>query len=799
MKYYVLIVLLVFMCFGFAQKCDDVFLGELRDFHDNTPLNGATVFIKNLNKYVASDERGKFKIENLCKGELILVISHIGCETKRITFNIDGDMFQNIALEHHIEELNEVSIAATVERKETKTSQETIIKSETLKRYGNLSVGDALKEVPGVSSINTGSTIVKPMINGLHSSRVLIMNNGVRLQDQEWGIEHAPNIDVNIANQISVIKGSGALAYGGDAVGGVVVINPKRIIRLDTIYGRTLIGGQTNGRGYNITSTLNKNFSSGWFAKIQGSSKRNGDLKAPNYTLTNTGLDSKGVSARLGKLNFESGFEIYYSFLDNEIGILGASHIGSVFDLERAINSGQPFLVEDFSYEINAPKQEITHHLAKLNYYKRYKNFGRLKLQYDYQHNQRLEFDVRIGDRREIPAIDLTLQTHSILADVNLDSNLNRKINFGVIGRFQDNFANPDTGVRRLIPDYKKYDFGIYTTVEYVVNNRLIADAGLRYDFNRIDAKKFYRISRWDERGYDEDFSDIVIDETPTQYLTNPVFDYHNISASAGINYSINESQQMLLNYSLASRPPNVAELFSDGLHHSAARFELGDIRFDQEISNRISASYIYSTSKLNLSTEIFYNNIRDFIYLRPFDFISTARGPFPLWEYQQTDAELFGIDFTINYNMTDNWQFVNKTAYLKGNDLGTDMAIIDIPPFNTTNQITFNNESWNNFSASLKSEWVFKQKDFPDFNFEVEDELNEEMILVDISSPPPAYHLLHFYSEATFILSEKTNLNISLSVNNLLNTAYRNYLNRLRFYADELGRNITLQLQLNY
>ena len=101
MKYYVLIVLLVFMCYGFAQKCDDVFLGELRDFHDNTPLNGATVFIKNLNKYVASDERGKFKIENLCKGELILVISHIGCETKRITFNIDGDMFQNIALEHH--------------------------------------------------------------------------------------------------------------------------------------------------------------------------------------------------------------------------------------------------------------------------------------------------------------------------------------------------------------------------------------------------------------------------------------------------------------------------------------------------------------------------------------------------------------------------------------------------------------------------------------------------------------------------------------------------------------------------
>ena len=159
----------------------------------------------------------------------------------------------------------------------------------------------------------------------------------------------------------------------------------------------------------------------------------------------------------------------------------------------------------------------------------------------------------------------------------------------------------------------------------------------------------------------------------------------------------------------------------------------------------------------------------------------------------------MYGLDISVNYNINDKWQFQNKTAYIKGNDLGSNMAIIDIPPFNTTNQITYNNESWNNFSASLKSEWVFEQKDFPNFNFEVEDELNEEMILVDISSPPPAYHLLHFYADATFNVKGKTNLNVSFGINNLLDTSYRNYLNRLRFFADEVGRNITLQLQLNY
>ena len=437
--------------------------------------------------------------------------------------------------------------------------------------------------------------------------------------------------------------------------------------------------------------------------------------------------------------------------------------------------------------------------MAKASYYKRFQNFGKVNLQYDYQNNQRFEFDVRIGDRRNIPAIDLKLQTHTVLADVNLDSDLGQKINFGIMGRFQDNFANPGTGVRRLIPDYEKYDFGVYTTAEWQVNDDIIFDAGIRYDFNRIDAKKFYLRSRWEERGYDADFSDIIIEELPTQFLTNPVFNYHNTSASAGIKYSFNENSQVILNYSLASRPPNISELFSDGLHHSAARFEIGDIRFDKEISNRVSASYAYKTLKFNILTEVFYNRIRDFIYLRPFDFISTIRGPFPLWQYQQTNAELFGIDLTATYYISDALRWQNKTAFIKGNDLEINSPLIDIPSFNTMNEIRYTNEDWYNFSASLKSDWVFEQNEFPDFNFDVENQLNGEMITVDISTPPPAYHLLHFYSEATFALNEKTSLNLGLGVNNLLNTSYRNYLNRLRFFADDLGRNITLQLQLKY
>ncbi|MCA0152962.1 TonB-dependent receptor [Winogradskyella vincentii] len=799
MKYYILIVLFTLCTFSFAQKCDAVFLGELKDFHDNTPLVGATIFIKNLNKYTTSDVNGKFKIENLCNGKLTLIISHIGCETKTMNFNIVGDMFQNIELEHHIEELNEVSVKTTIEKKETKTAQETVIKSNILKKYSNLSIGDALKEVPGVSSINTGNTIVKPMVNGMYGSRLLILNNNVRLQDQEWGIEHAPNIDINSAGQISVIKGSGALAYGGDAVGGVIVVNPQRNIIVDSIYGKTIIGGQTNGRGLNINTSLNKTFASGWYANIQGSIKQNGDFEAPDYMLTNTGLKSNGITVQGGKKSFETGFEVFYSYLFNEIGILRSSHIGNIADLVNAINSHEPQVIDDFSYDINAPKQEVTHHLVKALYYRRFKNFGKLNLQYDYQNNQRFEFDVRVGDDKNKPALDLNLQTHTVLADVNLDSDLSRKVNFGLMGRYQNNFANPDTGVRRLIPDYDKYDFGIYATTELILGDKTTIDAGIRYDFNRIDAKKFYQTTRWEERGYDEDFEDIVIDDLGTQLLTNPVFNYHNISASAGIKYDLNESSYLIGNYSLSSRPPNPSELFSDGLHHSAARIELGDLRLDQEISNRIALSYNFEHSGFNLLVETFYNRINDFMYLRPSGIEQTIRGAFPVWEFQQTQAELYGIDLTMGYSFNQNIEWQNKTAYIKGNDLSLDIDLIDIPAFNTINTVAYYNEDWNNFSASLTSEWVFEQTNYPDFNFETYIPTIDETVLVDISTPPPGYHLLHFYSDVTFDLSKKTNLNIGLSVNNLLNTSYRAYLNRLRYFADDLGRNITLQLQINY
>lgn len=788
-----------FLSICYSQNCQSTFFGEVKDFHDGTPIVGAAVYFENLNKYTTTDINGKFTIADICDGKLVMSISHLACDTKRLEVTVKGNSYQEVYMEHHIEELHEVKIDGHTTLTTAKSLQESILKTNVIERFSALSLGDALKQISGVSSINTGNTIVKPVINGLHSSRIIVMTNGVRLQDQEWGIEHAPNVDLNTAGSINLIKGANALAYGGDAIGGVIVMKPLNISLKDSLYGKMITSAQTNGRGYSFTSALTKTWEQGWYVNGQATVKRFGDFEAPNYSLTNTGLDSKGLSLNGGFKTFEKGFNFYYSFLNNTIGILRAAHIGNISDLVNSLNSLQPLAIRDFSYDINSPRQDVTHQILKADFYKRFKKFGRLEVQYDFQNNQRFEYDIRVGSDRDKPAIDLTLKTHTLRTNLKIDANNNTIYKFGLNVGYQNNFANPDTGVRRLIPDYNKYDFGVFAISNYKLNDKTQIDLGVRYDFTRFDAKKFYITSRWNNLGYNSDFANIVIDDLGTQLLTNPVFNYHNVSASAGISYQINDENSLLFNYGLSNRAPNPSELFSDGLHHSAARIELGDLRTKQETSNRIASSYQLKNSQFNVNVEGFANHISDYIFIKPTGTEQTIRGAFPVWNYTQTDALLFGLDVTARYNVNNNWFLSNKTAFIKGRDLTQKQALIDIPSFKTINIVGYSNKKWLGFNAELQSELVLRQNDFPDFNFETFIPTTQETVLVDVSSPPPTYHLLHVQSDVTLKLSTKTNLNVGLNITNIFNTSYREYLNRLRYFTDDLGRNFMLQVKLNY
>jgi iron complex outermembrane receptor protein len=783
---------------AFSQECQLSFKGKITDFHDSTPLIGASLQIENSNKFTTTDFDGLFKLENLCKGKITIIIKHLACETKKITINLNKNTFKEINLEHHIEDLNEVIVKST-HNVTSKTIQTTKIDHKTIEEYSGKSLGDALKNVAGVSSINTGNSIVKPIINGLHSSRIIVMTNGVRLQDQEWGIEHAPNIDINNADKITVVKGANSLEFGGDAIGGVIVLKPSNYILRDSLFGKTILGLQSNGRGGNLHSSITKTTQKGWFVNAKTTFKRFGDFNSPDYNLTNTGLDSKSFSFQTGLKKFENGFSVDYSFLNNNIGILRSSHIGNIDDLDTALESEEPLIIEDFSYNINAPRQEINHHIFKVDYYKRFKDLGKLDIQYDFQKNQRFEYDIRVGDDKDKAAIDLDLTTHSISSTFDFNNNIDQTFKVGIKGVYQNNFANPLTGVRRLIPDYDKVDAGVFAIGNSILSDKTTVNVGLRYDFNYINAKKFYLKSRWAERGYDIDYNDLIIGEEPTQWLVNPIFSFHNLSASAGIVYQINDNNSFFFNYGLSNRAPNVSEFFSDGLHHSAARIELGDLDLQQEVSNRISTTYNFQSNNSTILAEVFFNNIKNFIYIEPNGVEQTTRGAFPVWEYKATNANLFGVDFTWQQKINDAFSFSNKSSLTFGNDIKGNRSLIDIPAPSIKNSLEYRNKELNQLKIRLESDFVLKQNNYPDNNFTAYLPTQDSYEVVDISSTPSSYHLLHLNTDAVFHLSKKTDLQVSVSVTNLLNTKYRDYLNRLRYYADNLGRNYSLQLKINY
>lgn len=757
------------------------------------PLEGAHIHIENLHAVASPD--GGYELHGITTGSHRVVISYLGYKSLDSIIAFDSDRILNATLEPESLKLEEIQLAQRNPEKEARHDNR--IKQEVLEKYSNATVGDALREVAGTYTLRTGSSIVKPVINGMHSSRVPVFNSGMRLEDQQWGVEHAPNLDINASQRLSVIKGAAALQYSGDAVGGVVLAEPFRIVQ-DTLFGRTILTGDSNGRGGNITSSLHKGAAKGWAWNAAGTFKYMSDRQAPDYVLSNTGNREANFAGDVAYRRENDEFSVGYSLYNTTIGIAKATHTGSMADLVRAINSKEPSVIEPFTHNIGSPRQEVLHHTLKAGYTHKGDD-TETALQYAFQLNERKEYDLRRGQYENTPALDLTLVTQSLTGHWKKELQ-NGTVMFGANGMMQRNEASADTGIRPLIPNYSRYDAGAFGTYTHHFTETLIAETGLRYDFSHVNATKFYQKSRWDALGYnDGSFDHIITGDFGTQLRTNPKFDYHNVSASLGIRKTFADGLQLLGNAGLAVRNPNPSELFSDGLHHSTGTIELGDLRIDKEKAVKLSATVLDTKGDFTFSVMPYVNIINNYIFLQPTGAEYTIRGSFPVYAYKQTDALLAGLDVQAAWQVSDAFRYSVTGAYIYGHDTKNDLPLVDMPPLNITNAIRYTSQ-WKSLYAEVRSEAVFRQSRYPDNNFFTNIPVEGELvpILTDVSTPPPGYHLLHFTSGLQFKIAGVQSA-LSFSVNNIFNTSYRDYLNRQRLYLDEAGRNFQLQLKLNY
>ncbi len=784
--------------FVFSQDCNLTISGKIIDVQHNSPLEAAVIEVVGTRLAAVSDANGDFILSNQCKGKLTLKISHLNCDAVFREIDLESSSSYNFRLEHRVENLNEVVVSKLRVHELSATSKIHSLTELQKDRFSSKGLAGALEQISGVTILSTGNSIGKPVIHGMFGSRVGIVYDDMLLENQQWGQDHAPNVDLNTFENIRLIKGASTLKYG-TTPGGVVVLASILPKRVDSLYGKTILSGMYNGRGYSAISNWVKSHKSGAYLKLQGTVKRNGDFTSPNYNLTNTGNKENNFSISLGKNGLQHKWKAFFSYFDTEIAILKSAHIGNVKDLLRAIESDVPLVIDPLKSDIDFPKQANNHYTANIEYTNTSVVNGELHLKYSWQRNHRKEFDIRRGALKDTPALDMALNTHNLISNYEWDTTFGN-FDSGVFFQVQDNYSSPETEIRRLIPDYLKTKLGGYLTATLNNTKDFIFEFGARYEYHNNEVQKFYRDSRWDLKNYEAPFRKYVIREEKSQKLIKRTLVFNTFSFNAGVRHSLSPTYSINVNYNHTQRAPNIAEMFSDGLHHSLASIEYGNPFLGKETTHKAVIDFEKKAGnfQFSLTPYIIVGN-NNYIVNEPTGVESTIRGAFPVWEYAAVSALFKGFDFDFSYAFNAKTQFRNSTSWVEATNTKTDLPLVNIPPLTINNQLQFSLPNWNSFFVMVNSKTIFRQTQFPNNNFDTTVIEDGKIVTktVDISTPPNGYHDLGLELNWGPYPLRSSNVSISLSFDNVLDASYRNYLNRLRFYSDEIGRNISLQIKL--
>lgn len=768
--------------------------GKISDFHDKVPLNGAAVNIGN--QTAVSDANGFFEFRNIRGGTYTLSAQHPECDPFSQEVNVDRNLLLHIAMEHHSDEIETISLIMPHQSEGSVVIS--TLDNETILRNSSENLGNLLSAVSGVGTLKTGNNISKPIIHGLYGSRISVINDGVKMAEQEWGVEHAPSIEPTAFEHIDLVKGSSTLKFSGDAVGGIVLLEPQNFPSRDSLMGTVHVTGLSNGRGIKTGLNLARIWTDKWFVKAGGTYGKLGDLYVPHHTLQNTGSEENSFNFSFGNRSFMKGFEIAYSGVHQEFGIFKGSHLGGPEDFLHAIENQTSPYYDNFSYDILSPRQVVNHHIAKMEAYQRFKDFGRLKLRYSFQLNNRKEYDIRRGEYNNFPAMDLRLITQELRLEHLLERK-NWQLESGIFGVVQDNFPNPETKARRLIPDYYRYDAGLFSVFQHRISGNAGYEAGIRYDFSRYDAYKYYDQNEWDER-FAAQFSHFEISKSGSRVLVRPQFDYHNFSMNAGVYFKPLDQLNVKFNLSRNVRTPNAAELFADGLHHSASIIETGNLAIAKEVMYNANLSLkmkLDFLDGLQMEFNPYFMYSDSFINQLPSGVQSTNRGVFMIWDYRQTQARIFGIDADLQLNFLDNFNWKSQFSTLRGDDLSNNEPLILMMPTKFFNALEFKIDSFRNFYLKAENESVLQQKRVPQRNISLTVIENGQIVNreLDTSTAPSSYTLFH----AAAGMDLAKNFTVNFRINNIFNTNYRDYLNRLRYFAPELGRSLILGFKYNF
>lgn len=765
------------------------FSGKITDANGQ-PLAGASITLPDLRKGAISNEKGIFKISNISAGRYLVEVSFTGYASIVETVDVLDAGEKVFSLKPSFLETESVTVTGVSSATSTKRTPipVDIVKKEDLLRGTSTNLVDALTKTPGVAQIATGPAISKPVIRGLGYNRVVIVNDGIRQEGQQWGDEHGIEIDELNVSRAEILKGPASLMYGSDALAGVVNFISIVPAPLETVKGNLLANYQSNNqqRGFHVDIGGNHN---GFIWGAYGSSKAAGDYKnSYDGHVFNSRFNEKDYGGYLG-LNKSWGFShLYLSKFDQHVGLVEGDRDSATGKFLQLVNNGgneEEVIAGNFnSTDPSIPRQRVQHFkIATDNSFNLGR--GRLTIAGGYQRNQRQEFGNVLdpGEKGlyfDLNTINYNVQYH--LREVN-----DWKTTIGVNGMEQ---TNKNKGVEVLIPEYSLFDIGgfVYTQRRF---KKLTLSGGARFDNRHINSKSFAEAGEVKFQQFTKNFS--------------------NVSGSVGLSYEASNAVTLKLNIARGFRAPSIPELASNGAHEGTIRYEYGSQDLKSERSLQIDAGIEFALEHVSLSANLFVNSIRNFIFYRKLEsvaggdsIITDGSNEFAAFKFNQSNATLFGgeVNFDIHPHPLDWLHIENSFSYVRGKlseaqDGSKNLPFIPAPRLINEIKGDFLKKGKTLKNAYLRAELdnTFAQnKAFTGYNTETETQ---------------GYSLLNAGFGGDFASKGKTLFSLYFSANNLTDVSYQNHLSRLK-YADinnvtgrqgvfNMGRNFSLKLNVPF
>ncbi len=598
-------------CWGQNLYAQYSLSGIVRDKEDGAVLAFAGIYVPKLGTGTQTNEHGAYELSGLPKGKLKIEFSYLGY--KKIIKEIyikDGGNQLDVQLEPTALHSQEVVISGgTYSTQHDNAIKIELIKSDEILMSGASSLSEALTEVPGVAMISKGPGVGKPIIRGLSMTNILMLNNGVKLENFQFSENHPFLVDEFASGGVEVIKGPASLLYGSDAVGGVINVLHEKPAPKGKVVGDFVQQFHSNTSG--LVSSVGIKGNTGTFSwGVRGSLKSHEDYTdGDGVRVPNTRFNEQSLKLNAA-LNRNFGiFRIFYDYNRPKLGMCVPASVKLVVENGRK---------NEYWY------QDLTNHLISSRntlFLGDFKVDANAALQ---MNNRRLQTDENTA---AFEMVDMDLTTFSYELKTYLPSDLNSDYIIGFQGAVKTNRNHE--APEHVIPDADVHDYSVFALLQHQFAEKLKAQAGIRYDFRTM------KTIESDEENHENehDHESLEVDNN-----------YGNISGSIGATYQLGRDVLLRANLASAYRTPNLAELTQDGQH--GARYEQGNPDLKPQRSYEADLSMHLHSNWFLMDVAVFYNHINDYIFLSPTN--DTTETGMEIYRYLQSNAHLYGGELVL-------------------------------------------------------------------------------------------------------------------------------------------------------